>query len=452
MARSFLVLIALCAALSLGACSFFRRTPPKAMLPVVTVHTATMDVTPGVKVMANLKLPAGFVPNPAREPMWLQNGTEVAVVGAERGRTEIYGYSGAGWRKRRLIAADGGPGARDGVIVDVAANQNGMSLAYAVYNPSKKRLEIVVRDLIATGGGHPAATFDGDFASASVAWLDPVTIALALRDKPAVAGARQAKSRDKKPKRGKAGLYVIGINGMVTAEFEAVKCPLSALVWGPRRNHAVAQGEANVPPVLLTREGPSCKPLFAPGPMRVIAWSPDESSFLYAQRGVDGVVSTYRYWVGKTVAPALTVVSSQAAAFTSAGDVLALGNSALTFRGASRFPNRPILAQLALSRASKRELEVVSLGFNTTPALLARSTMAYSQRSDHAAMDTFLPTTSGVLRRIIAYSLATRSAFVLAYGPARGLVEMSWSPAGKYLALVDDGSEQGVLTIMEPPR
>lgn len=452
MARSFLALIALCAALSLGGCSFFRRTPPKATLPVVAVRTATMDVTPGIKVMANLRLPAGFVPNPAREPMWLQNGTEVAVIGAERARTEIYGYSGPGWKNRRLIAADRGPGARDGVIVDVAADQNGMSLAYAVHDPGKERIEVVVRDLIAAGDGHPVATFYGDFASASVAWLNPVTIALALRDKPVAADAQPANPQEAKPARSKPGLYVIGINGMVTAEFEAVKCPLSPLVWGPRRLHAVGQGDRDVPPILLTREGPSCEPLFAQGPIRVIAWSPDGSSFLYVQRGIDGVESTYRYWIGKNVAPALTVVSSKAAAFTSAGDVLALGNSGLTFGAASRFPNRPIRAELALSHASRHELDVVSLGFKTTPALLAESTMAYSQRSDRAAMDTFLPTKSGVFRRIITYSLATQSAFVVAYGPARGPVEMSWSPAGKYLALVDDGGEQAVLTIMEPPQ
>lgn len=416
-----------------------------------------MNVTPGIKVMANLRLPEGFVPNATRDPMWLENGTEIAIVGADLGKTEIYGYSGPGWRNRRLIAADGGPGARHGAIVDVAADQSGMSLAYAVYTPTEKRLEVVVRDLIATGGGHPVATFDGDFASASVGWLDPVTIALALRDKPAqpapvsAPNPQGANSQENTPVPSKPGLYVIGINGMVTAEYQSVKCPLSALSWGPHRVYAVGQGDPDVASIVLTRAGPSCKPIFAPGPIRVIGWSPDGTSFLYAQPSVDRVQSTYRYWIRKNSA-ALVAVSSQAAAFTSSGDVLALGNSALNFREASRFPNRPIHAELALSHSDRHQLDVVSLGFETTPALLAQSSMVYSIQSDQVAMDTFLQTPSGAIRRIIAYSLATQSAFVLAYGPALGTVEMSWSPAGKYLAIVDGVGGRSELVILEPPR
>ncbi len=450
MVRSFPAVIALGIVLLLGGCSLFRKGPAKPALPAATVRTATMDVTPGIKVLSSLRLPPGFVPLPGRAPMWLQEGTELVIVGARDGRTEIYGYSGPGWKTERLIAADGGPGAKNGVIVDVAASQNGMSLAYAVYNAKEKRLYVVVRDLIATGGGHPVADFDGDFASASVGWLNPVTITLALRDKPApaVPPPSPTVSQDKSHAPSKPGLYVIGINGIVTAELETVKCPLSSLVWGPHSFYAVGQGDAGAPPIVLDRHGPSCRQIFASGPIRVLDWSPDGNSFLYAQRGADGVETTYRYWIARHTAT-LAVLSSEAAAFTAAGEVLALGNSSLTFQQASRFPNRPLRAELALAHA-KGGLDVVSLGFNTTPALLAQSAMTYSLKSNRAAMDTFLPTTSGVFRRIISYSVATQSAFVIAYGAALGPVEMSWSPLGQYLALVDGVGAQSVLTIVEP--
>ncbi len=444
MARSYLAVIALIVALSLGGCSLFSSGTGKPRLPVVTVRSATMDATPGIKVYTNLRLPPGFVPTADRAPLWLQNGSEVALIGDDHGRTEIYGFSGPGWRTRRLIAADGGPGARGGVILDAAANQTGLALALAVYEPEQKKLNVVVRDVIATGPGHEVTSIKGSFQSVSIGWLNPMTIVLGVSRTASGNASGNEGSKN-------TGLWIIGVSGMVTAEYEPVKCPLSYLVWGPGGTHAVGVGGDHMPPIVLDRHGPSCERIFPTFPIRVLSWSLGGGSFLYAQRSVDGIPGVFRYDTASHRST-LVAVSSQAAAFTASGAVLALGNSDLNFARAKRFPNRPVKAELALAHASTHQLDTVSLGFKSTPVLLAQSTMTYSAASNHAAIDTFLPTASGILRRIITYSLARQSAFIVAYGPARGLVTMSWSPGGEYLAIFDAGASGSALTILQPPR
>lgn len=446
MARSYLAVVALIVTLSLGGCSLFSSGTGKPKLPVVTVRTATMDVTPGIKVYTNLRLPPGFVPVADRAPLWLQNGSEVAVIGDDHGRTEIYGFSGPGWRTRRLIAADGGPGVRDGVILDAAANRTGLALALAVYEPKQKKLDVVVRDVIATGPGHEVTSIKGTFPSVSIGWLNPMTIVLGVGASRAASGNASGNEGSKN-----TGLWIIGVSGMVTAEREPVKCPLSYLVWGPGGAHAVGVGGDHMPPVVLDRHGRSCEQIFPKFPIRVLSWSPGGGSFLYAQSSVDGIAGVFRYDTASHQST-LVAVSSQAAAFTASGAVLALGNRDLNFARAKRFPNRPVKVELALAHTSTRQLDTVSLGFKSTPLLLAQSTMTYSAASNHAAIDAFLPTASGILRRIITYSVARQSAFIVAYGPARGQVTMSWSPGGEYLAIFDAGASGSSLTILQPPR
>lgn len=450
MVRSYLAAIALILTLSVGGCSLFSSGTGKPKLPVVTVRTATMDVTPGIKVYANLRLPPGFVPAPGRAPLWLQDGSEVAVIGSERGRTEIYGFSGPGWRTRRLLAADGGPGANNGVILDAAANQTGMSLALAVYEPRQKEVKVVVRDVIASGPGHEVTSIKGDFPNVSIGWLNPTTIALGAGARNGVSRAASGSSRGNEES-GNAGLWMISVSGMVTAEHEPVKCPLSYLVWGPGGVHAVGVGGDHMPPVVLNRRGPSCERIFPKFPVRVLSWSPDGGSFLYAQASVDGIPGVFRYDTASHRS-ALIAVASQAAAFTASGQVLAMGNSNLSFAAVKRFPRRPVKVEIALVRSPAHRIDMVSLGFKTTPALLEHSTMTYSAASNRAAIDTFLQTPSGVIRRLITYSMARQSAFIVAYGPARGRVSMSWSPGGEYLAIFDADRSGTALTILQPPR
>jgi len=78
--------------------------------------------------------------------------------------------------------------------------------------------------------------------------------------------------------------------------------------------------------------------------------------------------------------------------------------------------------------------------------------MTYTRATDTAAIATFSPTTSGPLRKIVIYSVAARHAFLVAFGPVRGVVAMSWSPRGRYLAIADGDGSAAALTIMSPPR
>jgi hypothetical protein len=99
------------------------------------------------------------------------------------------------------------------------------------------------------------------------------------------------------------------------------------------------------------------------------------------------------------------------------------------------------------------KVDVKSLGFNTWPEMFAQSTMAYSKGADEAAMQIFAPSLPLSWRKIVTYSLHYDNAFLVAEGPARGTVTMSWSLRGRWLALLDGDATSGtVMTVLEPPR
>ncbi len=56
------------------------------------------------------------------------------------------------------------------------------------------------------------------------------------------------------------------------------------------------------------------------------------------------------------------------------------------------------------------------------------------------------------MRKIVIYSVAPKRAFLVAFGPARGDIAMSWSPRGRYLAIADGDATAAALTIISPPR
>ena len=121
-----------------------------------------MDLTPGIMVNALVETPPGFTPIVGQPPLWLQGGKELALAGTLQGRTEVLGFNGAGgYKKARLVAADGGPGAPNGKIVGLAASPDGLTLAVAEAEPG--RIEIVLRYVISDGGQNSVATFDGNF-------------------------------------------------------------------------------------------------------------------------------------------------------------------------------------------------------------------------------------------------------------------------------------------------
>jgi hypothetical protein len=77
--------------------------------------------------------------------------------------------------------------------------------------------------------------------------------------------------------------------------------------------------------------------------------------------------------------------------------------------------------------------------------------MVFSDASNDAVIDAYLPAVPVPIRELIEYSSPAQSAFVLARGPARGPAMMSWSPDGHMLAIVDGDAQESTLTLLLPP-
>ncbi len=145
--------------------------------------------------------------------------------------------------------------------------------------------------------------------------------------------------------------------------------------------------------------------------------------------------------------------STGAASFTAGSDTLTLGNRDLSFTRAIERPEEPVVAQVAIAQADLTEVDVKSLGFDTWPDMLAQSTMAFSKGADEAAMEIYAPSKPVPWRKIVTYSLRYDSGFLLAEGPADGIVTMSWSLKGRWLAFLDGDATTGtVMSVLEPPE
>ena len=265
-------------ALALVSCSTQKQ--PGRTLPTEVIRTATMNVTPGVEVLARVALPDGFLPAPDYPPMWLQSGKEVAIVGTRSGHAVVMGYGGTGYRTERVIAEDGGVGAPDGSIVDLAASPNGMVLALAVKNQKEKRVDLVTRDLISAGAATPVSTFDGEFESASVGWLGDFTVPLALRasgngEKSAEAPAANAESAPASVAAASSGLYIVNLSGVVTTGYLKLDCKMSRLSWSPQGVVAIGSGDASAAPIIIDRVKETCQRLISQQPIRVLDWAHD---------------------------------------------------------------------------------------------------------------------------------------------------------------------------------
>src|SRR5579872_46239 len=453
MLRSFLAILAAAIVLALGVIGCSTRQI-KPTLPAVNVRTATMNITPGVEVLTRVALPDGFVPSPDYPPMWLQSGQEVAVIGSQNGRAVVMGYGGSGYRSASVIAQDGGIGAPNGKLIDFAANPDGMVLALAVVKADPARLDVVTRDVISAGAANPVSSFDGDFDSASIGWVGDFTIGLALR-----AHTADEPPRDRlgimqvpqPPAGASSGLYTINVSGAVTTGYLKLNCKMSRLSWSPDGFVAIGSGDANAPPIIVDRGKESCVRLNAKAPVRVLDWQHDSKAFLFEEFGGPQGTAAYRYDL-ENMRARLVAISSGAAAFVGNDQALALGSAGLTFRAARSAPDAPIRAEVALSNPNGSETEVESLGFDTTPAMLAASTMTYARATDAAAIATFSPSPAGPIRKLVIYSVAPKRKFLVAYGPPRGAIAMSWSPRGRYLAIADGDVTAAALTIMMPPR
>jgi len=456
MSRSFF--IALCLALAAASCSTVLQPRPPSPPPRLEA-TATLTITAGVSVLASSPLPQGLAPAAGQPPLWLQNGTEIGVVGTTQGHIVVLGYGGPDWRSERVLAAEtGADAAEEGTIVDLAASPDGMTLATAVVPHGERRLDIILRDLIAVGAGHSIMSFDGAYDSVSMSWLNSQTIALALRahpeppPPPAPTNSAPGAPPPETPLKPADGLQLIVVSGPGSVAPLKLPCAMSRLSWSRRGVYAIGEGDASAPPIAIDRRTSTCRKFAAQGPIRVLAWSPrDESSFVYAEpMQADKSACVFRYDL-ETGAGKLIAAGSSAAAFTSSGAIIALGNQQLSQRSVAERPNAPVLAQLAIFDPDEPKVDLKSLGFDTPPAMLVESTIAYATETNRAAIETFAPAAPIAMRKIIVYSVPGDSAYQIAFGPARGVAVMSWAPKGRWLAIADGDATHSTLTVIQPP-
>jgi hypothetical protein len=341
---------------------------------------------------------------------------------------------------------------------------NGLTLATTMVAPGGDRVDVIIRDLIATGPGNVIANFNGRYDSISMSWLNDATIALALRqhpEPPDEPGASQEAPKsdpdqaDAEPQPTRAdGLQLIVITGAGSVAPLKLSCPMSTLSWSAHGVYAVGQGDAGTPPVIVDRRASTCTRFHVRHPIHVLDWDKnDEGSFLYVGPDPTGhTFGVFKYNIA-TGAEHLMGVSTGAAAFANSSDTVTLGNRGLSFKQAIERPREPVTAQVAVAQPDLTEINVKSLGFDTWPEMLAQSTMAYSKGADEAAMQIYAPSKPVPWRKIVTYSVHYDSAFLLAEGPAQGIVTMSWSLRGRWLAFLDGDATIGtVMTVLAPPR
>ncbi|HKN00128.1 MAG TPA: hypothetical protein VJX23_06395 [Candidatus Binataceae bacterium] len=459
MVRSFLIGTLLAAAIATAACSTTK--PPAPSRPVSIEGTSTLTITNGIRVIGSVPLPRGFSPIDGRAPLWLENGTELGLVGSIDGHVTVLGLSGSGWHNTRVLAAETGEDAAvPGNIVDVAASPNGMTLATAVAVPSEKRLDIVVRDLIAVGSGHPITSFDGTYDLVEMHWLTDSTVAIVLRPHPEPASAPIApvtppapdEPPPPPPAKPSEGLQLLVVTGAGSVAPVKLPCAMSVLQWSPDGAYAVSMGDEMTAPVLIDRRKSTCTPLRATPPVRVLSWEPeDESAFLYVQPATGGKsrgVFEHDISSGKD---RLIAVSSGAASYVGNGPILAYGNQRLTWKLLDNAPLAPVVAELAIFDPDKPEIDIKQLGFTTLPPMMADSSMSYSRGTDRALIQTYQPAIGGPMRKLIVYTVHSDSAFQIGSGPTRGLIQSSWSPRGHWLAVLDGDTNGSMLTVISPP-
>jgi hypothetical protein len=450
MRRSLPRLTALCFVVALGACAL-RKLPEPPRLPLKPVYagrSATLAVTNDIDIVGAVSMPSGFEPNAAYPPIWMSEGKEVAVAGSIGGKTIVLGFSGSEFADRRVVAEDFGVNAPGGRIVDVAASPGGFELATAVAAANQNELQVVTRETINPGEGHPIASVGGQFDLAQLVFLDGATLALVLRA-PALSGEQTAAPAAATPLGG--GIYLIHTSGQADVRhLDKLQCALSRLSFSPNRYFAIGQGDTATPPAVFDLHDGTCRALDFAKPVRVLSWTKESSAFLYRAAGEQVGAGIFRFDMtsGRS---SLVAVSSGAAAYATDGTIVALGNRELSWRRAAQ-PSARVKAEIALFNPHTPEIKLNSLGFETTPALMAESSMVYSSASDDGVIDIAIPQAERRLRELIEYSYPARAAFVLASGPAQGPVMMSWSPDGKMIAIVDANQAFSMLTVLAPPR
>ena len=123
MLRSFLPILAVTIALTYRVRVARRKSRRRKPAPDRDRADRDDGHHPGIEVLARIALPDGFVPSPR-----LSADVAAGRKGSRRSSARatahavIMGYGGTGYRTARVIAEDGGIGAPDGSIVDLAAS------------------------------------------------------------------------------------------------------------------------------------------------------------------------------------------------------------------------------------------------------------------------------------------------------------------------------------------
>ena len=432
-----------------ASCAIRKSPPPK--LPPFEAHAGSLGITRGIKVAAFAQLPDGFAPAPGVPPMWFRQGLEVGVVGTVNGQSTILGLSGPGLTRGRILAADNGPAAPGGKIIDAAPNKDGSLLATLVADSAVPRLDVFLRTLNDNDNGHAIASFDGTYDRATLAWLGRSLLAIVLHpgEQPVAPDAASSNEIMNLPA---DGIYLMDVAASQSLfHLDGVNCAVTRLSVAPNARLAVSEGEAGVPPALVDLKSHQCHPLGMANPIKPLEWAPDSSAILFAGPGPGGVLGAFRY-VAATGKTSPVALSSKSAAIASDGTLVAIGNRELTWQTALNYPNQPIKTEVALIDPASGEIKINPLGYATTPALLAESSLAYTQAADYAALDALMPGLDGPQRQLIEYAARSQSAFVLGRGPADQPIGMSWSPNGAILAAVTIGPTSSVITVFVPPR
>jgi hypothetical protein len=307
--------------------------------------------------------------------------------------------------------------------------------------------------------GHAVASFDGSYDRATLAWLGQHILAIALDagaqpapSEPPDSGSGAAASTDETMSLPANGIYLIDVTKPESLfHLDGIDCPVSRLSVAPNERLAVSEGDNGVPPAVFDLKAHQCRALGVTAAIKPLGWAPDSSSFLYAAPGPGGVIGAFRYVVA-TGAASTVAISSKSAAIASDNTIVAIGNRELTWKSAAAAPNHPIKIEVALVNSGTGQLAMNQLGYNSTPLLLAQSSIAFTRTADRMAIDALMLGAGGPQRQLIEYAARSQSAFVLGRGPADQPIGMSWSPDGAVLAAITIGRRANVITVFIPPR
>jgi hypothetical protein len=385
----------------------------------------------GVEPIAVTSLPANFAINARRAPAWLNEGREIAVFGVADQKSLILGFGGPQFSEARMIAEDFSAAAPHGRLLDVAVSPDGMTIASLVAIEHENQVRVIDRAVVDSGPGRPLASLDGSFDTADLSWTSAGTLAVNL------GGHRPAAAQ----------LYMIEVQGQPQIRsLDHIRCALTDLSFSPDGQWAVAQGDHQSPSYLISLHDQACVAIDRE-PIRVLAWAPDSSSFLYIAQGLRPVTGVFRY-ERTSGRRAIIAISSGAAAYASDGAIVALGSSGLSWKSARDFPHKMIELQMARWLTGQQEIQINSVGIETLPPMLAQASMLLSTASDEGVIDLLIPSPQGPQRELIGYSYPTRATYLIASGRAGAPLAMSWSPDGKLLAIVDGGVHPAVLMVV----